>query len=102
MAEFDLQYPGYGFAKHKGYPFKEHVAALQKLGACPVHRRSFGPVREVLGPPPQPPPSPRAARADAGSCRSSFGRNTSPQTVLDWSGPVHLKHSRRLGPLEGR
>jgi ribonuclease HII len=66
MAELDLQYPGYGFAKHKGYPVKEHVAALQKLGACPVHRRSFGPVREVLGLPPLPPPSQRSARTDAG------------------------------------
>ena len=37
-------YPGYGFAKHKGYPTKDHLAALAKLGPCPEHRRSFGPV----------------------------------------------------------
>ena len=41
-------YPGYGFAKHKGYPTKEHVAALVKLGVTPIHRRSFDPVRRML------------------------------------------------------
>lgn len=40
-------YPGYGFAKHKGYPTKEHLAALSKLGPCPEHRRSFGPVAQM-------------------------------------------------------
>lgn len=38
-------YPGYGFAKHKGYPTPEHYAALARLGPCPEHRRSFGPVK---------------------------------------------------------
>jgi ribonuclease HII len=60
MKELDGVHPGYGFAKHKGYPVKEHYAALEKLGACAVHRRSFGPVRIVLGLPPlheDPPPS---------------------------------------------
>jgi ribonuclease HII len=52
MKELDAQYPGYGFSKHKGYPVKEHVAALEELGACDAHRRSFGPVRVVLGLPP--------------------------------------------------
>lgn len=55
MTELDAQYPGYGFAKHKGYPVKEHVAALDKLGASAVHRTSFGPVRKALGLPPLPP-----------------------------------------------
>ena len=41
-------YPGYGFAKHKGYPTKDHMAALEKLGPCPEHRRSFGPVAAIL------------------------------------------------------
>ncbi len=41
-------YPGYGFAKHKGYPTKAHLEALARLGPCPEHRRSFGPVAEVL------------------------------------------------------
>ena len=40
----EREYPGYGFAKHKGYPTKEHMAALRRLGPCPEHRRSFGPV----------------------------------------------------------
>jgi ribonuclease HII len=54
MAELDRSYPGYGFAKHKGYPVKEHLAALRNLGACDVHRRSFQPVRDALGLPPLP------------------------------------------------
>jgi len=40
-------YPGYGFAKHKGYPTPEHYAALRKLGPCPEHRRSFAPVSQA-------------------------------------------------------
>lgn len=48
MAELDRQYPGYGLAGHKGYPTAQHLAALQQLGASPIHRRSFGPVREVI------------------------------------------------------
>ena len=43
----EMQYPGYGFARHKGYPTKEHFAALAKLGPCPEHRRSFGPVAQM-------------------------------------------------------
>jgi ribonuclease HII len=42
-------HPEYGFATHKGYPTPEHLAALREHGASPWHRRSFGPVREVLG-----------------------------------------------------
>jgi ribonuclease HII len=42
-------YPAYGFAEHKGYPTAEHRRLLKELGACPAHRRSFAPVREVLG-----------------------------------------------------
>jgi ribonuclease HII len=61
MCELDAQHPGYGFARHKGYPVAEHVAALRALGASPVHRRSFTPVRVVLGLPPLPPwPQPNA------------------------------------------
>lgn len=55
MRKLDGDHPGYGFSKHKGYPVKEHLAALRKLGASPVHRRSFAPVRAVLGLPPLPP-----------------------------------------------
>lgn len=46
--EFDLEYPEYGFAGHKGYGTAVHLAALRKHGACPQHRRSFAPVAEVL------------------------------------------------------
>ncbi len=48
MVEMDTQYPGYGFAKHKGYPTKVHMQALQDLGITPIHRRSFGPVKKRL------------------------------------------------------
>lgn len=41
MVEYDAQYPGYGFAKHKGYGTAEHYAAIKKLGASPIHRMSF-------------------------------------------------------------
>lgn len=49
MVELDARFPGYGFARHKGYPAPEHYAALERLGACPAHRRSFAPVRKALG-----------------------------------------------------
>jgi|SRR5579871_1011536 len=49
MRRLDADYPGYGFSQHKGYPVREHVAALARLGVSPVHRRSFGPVRAALG-----------------------------------------------------
>ncbi|MFC7421668.1 ribonuclease HII [Iodobacter arcticus] len=41
---FEVLYPGYGFAQHKGYPTAQHLEALKRLGPCPVHRKSFGPV----------------------------------------------------------
>ena len=45
MQQLHSEYPGYGFAEHKGYATAEHCAALQRLGPCPQHRRSFAPVR---------------------------------------------------------
>jgi ribonuclease HII len=48
MLDLDARYPGYGLAQHKGYPSKAHLAALQTLGASPVHRRSYAPVRRLL------------------------------------------------------
>lgn len=48
MCALDLIHPGYGFAKHKGYPTAAHVQSLQRLGPCPQHRRSFAPVRACL------------------------------------------------------
>lgn len=49
MIELDALYPGYGLAAHKGYGTVMHLQALQKLGACALHRRSFAPVQRVLG-----------------------------------------------------
>lgn len=48
MLLLDERFPGYGFARHKGYPTREHLAALRALGPCAQHRRSFRPVRELL------------------------------------------------------
>jgi ribonuclease HII len=48
MVEMDKLYPGYGFAGHKGYPTKVHMEALDKLGPCPIHRTSYGPVKAKL------------------------------------------------------
>ena len=65
MCALDVEFPGYGFAQHKGYPVHAHVTALRRLGACPIHRRSFAPVRICLGLPPLPPwpaPPSRASR----------------------------------------
>ncbi len=47
MIELDQQYPEYGFAKHKGYPTKDHLLALQKYGPISEHRKTFGPVRRL-------------------------------------------------------
>lgn len=47
MLELDRTYPGYGLSRHKGYGTREHMACLRRLGPCPVHRRSFKPVREI-------------------------------------------------------
>lgn len=49
MTLLDGEYPGYGFARHKGYPTPEHLECLGRLGPCAHHRRSFAPVRELLG-----------------------------------------------------
>ena len=49
MTEEDARYPGYGFAANKGYPTRAHLERLHALGPCPIHRRSFGPVRAVAG-----------------------------------------------------
>jgi ribonuclease HII len=48
LQHLDGEYPGYGFAIHKGYPTAAHQRALETLGPSPVHRRSFGPVRRLL------------------------------------------------------
>jgi ribonuclease HII len=45
MQDLDRLYPGYGFAEHKGYATERHLAAIKELGACPIHRRTFSPMR---------------------------------------------------------
>lgn len=50
MVAFDAKYPGYGFAKNKGYGTAQHMEALKRLGTTPIHRRSFAPVSENLLP----------------------------------------------------
>ena len=50
MSELDLQYPGYGFASHKGYATEQHRLALASLGSCAEHRRSFAPVAALIQP----------------------------------------------------
>ena len=47
MVEHDAKFPGYDFARHKGYGTPQHLAALKKNGPCPIHRRSFLPVRQA-------------------------------------------------------
>ena len=76
MLELDALYAGYGFASHKGYPTPDHCRALKELGALPIHRRSFGRVRQVLGldpvqsdlftdEPEEHPPEPMVSEAEA-------------------------------------
>ena len=45
MRDYHAQFPDYGFADHKGYATAQHLAAIEKFGACPIHRRSFGPLK---------------------------------------------------------
>lgn len=59
MLDYDLRFPGYGFARHKGYATPQHLAALQRLGPCPQHRYSFAPVRRHAG----------AGKSAAGTCQ---------------------------------
>ena len=48
MQGFEGEFPGYGFGRHMGYGTAAHMEALDKLGPCPIHRRSFEPVRRRL------------------------------------------------------
>jgi len=48
MAKYDEVYPGYGFAKHKGYPTRAHMESLQMLGVTSIHRKSFAPVKKII------------------------------------------------------
>ena len=72
LDDLDGLYPGYGFAQHKGYPTAAHLAALARLGPCPVHRRSFAPggaaAARVLGA--------RDSRGGAGAYRMRWNQST--------------------------
>ncbi len=48
VGAMDREYPGYGFAGHKGYGTSEHLACLRRLGPCPLHRHSFRPVSDII------------------------------------------------------
>lgn len=48
MVEYDQDYPEYGFSSHKGYPTADHLAALQKWGPTPIHRKCYKPVKDLL------------------------------------------------------
>jgi len=48
MQAMDMRYPGYGFADNKGYPTKQHLEALKRLGPCHMHRASFSPVSALI------------------------------------------------------
>jgi ribonuclease HII len=50
MIQWHNEFPDYGFDRHKGYPTPEHLKKLKKLGPCPIHRRSFAPVRDAMAP----------------------------------------------------
>ncbi len=49
MGQYDRQFPGYGFDRHKGYGTRQHLESLARLGPCPIHRRSFAPVASSPG-----------------------------------------------------
>jgi len=53
MREYHEQFPEYGFASHKGYGTAQHLAAIEKYGACPIHRRSFGPLKPPVADEPE-------------------------------------------------
>jgi len=76
MKRFDRVYPGYGFARHKGYGTPEHLQALARLGPTPEHRRSFAPVREVCG---LPPLSRRKAAAGGGGLQPGLFEEAGPR-----------------------
>ena len=48
MIKLDEEYPQYNLKKHKGYPTRDHIIALNKLGICEIHRRSFAPVKRLV------------------------------------------------------
>ena len=82
MVQEDARYPGYGFARHKGYPTPEHLERLAELGPCPIHRRSFAPVSALVSPQAEPAPSVRRVRGNAGEeAAASYLRSQGYQVV---------------------
>jgi ribonuclease HII len=79
MVALDTEFPGYGFGQHKGYPVHAHVRALDRLGACPIHRRSFAPVRQALRLPPLPPWPVHVHSAAARAQRAAGVRENPPK-----------------------
>ena len=77
MEKAGAEHPGYGLEKHKGYGTADHMAALSRLGATPLHRRSFAPVARALGLPPKEKPPAKAKvprpKAAGGSQGDLFG-----------------------------
>ena len=67
MVELDRSYPGYGFARHKGYGTREHILSLRSLGPSEVHRLSFAPVAKLVSQPEPRTPGAEATRAPADS-----------------------------------
>jgi ribonuclease HII len=104
MRTLDTRHPSYGFADHKGYPVRAHYDALSRLGACAAHRRSFGPVREVLGLPPLPPWPPASERGGGVSGAGAEGTRfevfaRGPQLVQRLSGVLRLVADLLFGEL---
>jgi ribonuclease HII len=87
MAALALHYPGYGFEQHKGYATAEHFAALNRLGATPLHRRSFAPVRTVL--------EGGTLNVAALGNATAADRAAADAATIDGAPPVRLRRSRR-------
>ena len=71
MDALDEKYPGYGFAQHAGYPTRDHVNAIRRLGPCPVHRMTFAPLKHMQ---PKPAQESGAAAEEAGAAESSSAK----------------------------
>ncbi len=91
MVSLDRRYPGYGFASNKGYGSGAHLAAIEKCGPCPLHRRSFGPLADLLRPEPS-----RAYLAFEESFRSSV----SLAELARAAGPLSARGRIELSPAE--
>ncbi len=82
MCSLDARYPGYGFAQHKGYGTAQHLEALRRMGACPVHRRSFAPVALAAAAPRRERRDSGASAFPAGGLRPAGERNAAGRPLL--------------------